>query len=494
MFEAAELGRKISKQEFAEQLPALRAELLQSQQALKAKGLSVVVLIAGLDGAGKAEVVNRLNEWLDPRGIDTHTFWQPSDEERERPPWWRYWRVLPSHGRIAVLFGGWYSDLLPRRACGEIKNKTLDRELDRVAAFEHMLAADGILLVKLWFHLSKQDQRKRLKQLEKSSPTHWRLLPRDWEHYKLYAKFVKTAERIIRRTNTGPCPWHLVEAMDDRYRDLTAGQVLLASFQQLLKNHASGPLSPPPVPAPPPTPKSVQRTILDQVDLNGRFSEAAYREALKKLQRKLNRLVWAAHDQRRSTVLLFEGWDAAGKGSAIRRLTEAMDARLYRIIPIAAPTDEEKAHHYLWRFWRHLPRSGWVTIFDRSWYGRVLVERVEGFAREEEWKRAYLEINDFEEQLVEHGMVLLKFWIHISKAEQLRRFKERERVSYKRHKITPEDWRNREKWPAYEAAVNDMVAGTSTEFAPWTLVAGNDKKFARIQILKTVCERLEAAL
>ena len=171
-----------------------------------------------------------------------------------------------------------------------------------------------------------------------------------------------------------------------------------------------------------------------------------------------------------------------------------MDARLYRVVPIAAPTDEERAHQYLWRFWRHIPRAGRVTIFDRSWYGRVLVERVEGFARPDEWQRAYLEINDFEDQLVAHGTMVTKFWLHISKEEQLRRFKERQKTAFKQYKITDEDWRNRERWDAYEAAINEMAVRTGRRDAPWVLVAGNDKRFARLQILETVCDRLEQTL
>jgi polyphosphate kinase 2 (PPK2 family) len=186
--------------------------------------------------------------------------------------------------------------------------------------------------------------------------------------------------------------------------------------------------------------------------------------------------------------------DAGGKGGAIRRITNAIDARLYQTIPIAAPTDEEKDHHYLWRFWRHIPRSGRVTVYDRSWYGRVLVERVEGFATEAEWKRAYLEINEFEEQLVESGIILFKFWMHIGQDEQLRRFKAREEVPYKQHKITDEDWRNREKWDQYKAAVNEMVIRTSTEYAPWELIPGNDKPYARIAVLQTICGGLRKAL
>ncbi|MDH5657663.1 MAG: polyphosphate:AMP phosphotransferase, partial [Spirochaetia bacterium] len=181
----------------------------------------------------------------------------------------------------------------------------------------------------------------------------------------------------------------------------------------------------------------------------------------------------------------------AGKGSAIRRVTRAMDARLYSVIPVSAPTDEELAHHYLWRFWRRIPREGYNKIFDRSWYGRVLVERVEGFASEDEWKRAYNEINEFEKSLSEGGIHIIKFWIHIDQDEQLRRFKERENTPWKQYKITEDDWRNREKWHLYESAVNDMILRTNTDYAPWRIIPGNDKKFARIEIMKEISRILK---
>lgn len=493
MFEAAELGRKISKKDFQAQLPELRAKLLEAQLALQKSQVPVVIIISGVDGAGKGDVVHCLNEWLDPRGIDTQAFWQLSDEESERPPYWRFWRVLPSRGRIGIFFGSWYADPILDRVHGKIKDAELDAALKRIMFFERMLVDDGVLLIKLWFHLSKKAQHARLKDLQKNRETRWRVLPTDWKHHKLYDKFAQISERAIRQTDSGEAPWSLVEATDSHYRDLTVGQLLLEFLQQRLK-------VPPPNPPKPkviPTGKRFDKgsiTILDHVDLSQDISDEKYRDKLAKYQSKLNGLVWKAWRRKVSSVVVFEGWDAAGKGSGIRRVTQAIDPRLYRLIPVAAPTDEERAHHYLWRFWRHLPRAGMFTIFDRSWYGRVLVERVEGFAKPTEWTRAYHEINDFEEQLVEHGIVLSKFWIHISKEEQLRRFKKREEVSYKRYKITEDDWRNRAKWDLYKTAVNDMVARTSTEFAPWTLVAGNDKKVARIQILKTLCDHLERAV
>ena len=237
-----------------------------------------------------------------------------------------------------------------------------------------------------------------------------------------------------------------------------------------------------------------QPTVLDSVDLTQRLGRARYKDRLDKLQDRLQDLGWQAYLEKRSVVALFEGWDAAGKGSAIRRVTRAIDPRLFRLVQIAAPTDEERAHHYLWRFWRQLQRDGRCTFFDRSWYGRVLVERVEGFASPAEWRRAYGEINQFEEQLADHGIIVMKFWLHISPEEQERRFRLREQTPHKQHKLTEDDWRNRDRWHDYEIAVDQMVSHTSTRNAPWTLVSGNDKRYARVQILETFCETIEEAL
>lgn len=492
MFEAAELGRRVSRKAFDAALPKLRAALLEAQRAVAERQIPVLIIVSGADGAGKGRIVQRLNEWLDPRFVETHAFWQSSDEEQERPRYWRFWRALPSRGRIGILFGSWYTEPIIRRVFKQIDKSGLDSELDRIAFFEHMLASDGAVIIKLWFHLPKKAQRKQLEDLDRNPRTHWRVTPMHWKHLKMYDKFIKVSERAIRRTDAGHAPWHLIEATDRRHRELTAAQVVLETLQARLDA---------PVPqrhsAPKPrrsTPTGQAPTILDRVNLRQRLAPARYEQQLAHWQGELSHLAWAANQQRISAVILFEGWDAAGKGSAIRRVTAAMDPRLYRVVPVAAPTDEERGHHYLWRFWRHLPRAGRIVIFDRSWYGRVLVERVEGFAQPAEWQRAYLEINEFEEQLAGGGIALAKFWLHISKDEQLRRFQERQTTDFKRHKITAEDWRNRKRWDAYEAAVNDMVTRTSTGLAPWTLVAGNDKRFARVQILRTLCEILERAL
>ncbi len=490
MFEAVELGHSVSAAKYDATVPKLRARLLTAHFALRGQRFPVLVIVSGADGAGKGELVHRLNEWLDPRGVETHAFWAASDEERERPPYWRFWRVMPGRGRIGIFFGSWYTDPIIRRVFGESKNSQLDSALDRIASFEKMLTDDSALLVKLWLHLPKPEQKSRLKRLEKEG----RIAPDDWKHFKMFDRFKNVSERALRRTDAPAAPWHIVEATDRRYREITAGEIILHAIEARLQ---ALPKAPKAIPAA--TRQVTGRvrrgdSVLAHVDLTPSLTPSQYVEQLNRYQAKLSQLAWMAQHRKRSMVMVFEGWDAAGKGSAIRRVTQAIDPRLYRVVGIAAPTDEERAQHYLWRFWRHVPRAGFTTLFDRSWYGRVLVERVEGFAREDEWQRAYHEINDFEEQLADHGVVVLKFWIHISAQEQLRRFKERQTIAYKQYKITDEDWRNREKWPRYQQAVDDLVAKCSTEFAPWTLVAGNDKKFARVQILRTIVERLEEEL
>lgn len=501
MFEAAELGRKISKDDYKKQIPDLRAELLQVQFALSKTKHPVMILVSGTDGAGRGDVVNMLNEWLDPRGMMTVSFEQVSEEERERPKFWRYWRKQPGRGQIGIFFGAWYVDPIRDYAYGELNKSQLDNSLSQIRRFETMLVEDDAIIIKFWLHLSHEEQVKRLKKMEQDPNTMRRVSERDWKHVELYKAFETAAESAIRHTDTAETPWHLVEASDGRYRDLTVGRTVLEVLRKHLaadeaKQNTEKMLIDTPQVAllnAENSPDS-RLTVLDQMDLTQALDKKTYNKELEKWQGRLHQLAWAAHEKKISSVIVFEGQDAGGKGGAIRRMTQAMDARLYQVISTAAPTDEERAHHYLWRFWRHIPRAGTFTVYDRSWYGRVLVERVEGFAKEQEWMRAYLEINNFEEMLVNHGSMLMKFWMHISKDEQLARFKERQEVPYKQHKITDEDWRNREKWDEYAVAVNDMVARTSTNYAPWTLIAGNDKRFARIQVLKAVCKKLEKML
>jgi len=515
MFRTAELGQKVSKSEFNQREPVLRQALLEVQANLRISGrFPVIILFAGVDGGGKGDTVNLLNEWMDPRWLMTRAYDKPSDEERDRPDYWRFWRDLPPTGHIGLFLSSWYSQPILRRVHEKDDEATFDDRLDRIMAFEKALADDGALILKFWMHLSRDAQKRRLKKLEKDPLTNWRVTQQDWDHWNIYDHFEEAAERTIMRTSTGTAPWTIVEGVDPCFRSLTVGEIVREEIakhldaarnmallqeelaaertshaveQQMAGTGEAGADSPIISPL-------RGATVLSSLDMSLHLSKPDYKKKLKQCQARLNQLHRQALKKKISTILMFEGPDAAGKGGAIRRVTAALDARHYQVLPIAAPTDEERAHHYLWRFWRHLSRAGRINIFDRSWYGRVLVERVEGFASEDEWKRAFAEINEFEEQLTDHGILLLKYWVHLSKDEQLARFKSREETPHKRWKLTEEDWRNREKWDDYEWAVNDIVEHTSTHSAPWVLVEGNDKRFSRIKVISTFCDRLDAML
>ena len=493
MFEAAELGHKLSKGEFKRIEPRLRADLLDAQYELFKNGkFPVIVLISGVRGAGKGETVNLLNEWMDPRHIHTHAFDEMSDEERERPPMWRYWRALPPKGHIGILFGSWYTAPIIDRVFKRTRSKDLLQSITEINHFESMLANEKALILKFWFHLSEKRQKKRLKALESDPETRWRVTKRDWNFFKLYDRFYRISESTLRDTSTADAPWIVVEGSDPEYRAVTVGKTLLEAMRKRVQ-------------APPerrvaksqaaPIVRPVDNLhILKRMDLDAKLEKSKYHDRLDELQRRLALVTRHPKFRERNVVCMFEGMDAAGKGGAIRRITAALDARLYHTIPVAAPTDEERAQPYLWRFWRHLPRKGRFTLYDRSWYGRVLVERIEGFCSEADWMRAYSEINDFEEQLARNGAIITKYWLQISKEEQYRRFKEREKTRFKQFKITPEDWRNREKWDAYQVAAADMIERTSTAHAPWVLVESNDKYHARIKILSTLVRAIESAL
>ncbi|HLH32079.1 MAG TPA: polyphosphate:AMP phosphotransferase [Terriglobia bacterium] len=491
MFESAELGHKVSKTTYDREAPKLREALLDAQFELaQSKTFPVVILIGGVDGAGKGETVNTLNAWMDPRHIRTNAMGDPSDEERERPPMWRFWRALPPKGTIGIFFGSWYTAPIISRVSGHAKNADLEKSIQEIRRFEKMLADEGALILKFWFHLSKKQQRIRLKSLEKDPKTRWRVTETDWERFKLYDKFRCVSEQTLRHTTTEYAPWLVVEGSDERYRTITVGKAILDALNKRL--HAKAPKAQVIQPAPLPAVDNLH--LLNTLDLTLKLSKDNYKRELEKYEGRLNLLTRDPKFKGRSVVALFEGNDAAGKGGAVRRITGALDARIYHIVPVAAPTDEERAQPYLWRFWRQLPRLGTVTIFDRSWYGRVLVERVQGFCSQTDWLRAYSEINDFEEEMTRHGILLVKFWLAISQQEQLRRFKERQATGFKRFKLTSEDWRNRKKWNDYVRAVCDMVDQTSSEIAPWTLVEANDKYYARIKVLRTICDRIEGGL
>jgi polyphosphate:AMP phosphotransferase len=384
-----------------------------------------------------------------------------------------------------VLFGNWYTDPINGRVKGGLKGSELAEMVQGIRRFEQLLTDDGALVVKLWFHLSRKGMKKRLEELEAEKLTRWRVTKADWENYGQYDAFAKVSESVLRETSTTNAPWVVIDGSDANYREITAAQTLLGAIRKRLGAAPSATASP-----------SIEGVdtarLLRDLPFEERLAKEKYETKIVKMQGRLAKLSRSNKMKDHSVVVVFEGMDAAGKGGAIRRVTQALDARQYDVIPIAAPSEEERAYPYLWRFWRHLPRRGRFTIFDRSWYGRVLVERVEGFADESTWKRAYGEINDFEAQLAEAGTVVVKCWLAVTKDEQLRRFKEREATNFKQYKITPDDWRNRKKWDDYIAAGGDLIERTSTPSAPWHIVEANDKHLARVKVIEAICKQLEA--
>jgi polyphosphate:AMP phosphotransferase len=493
MLESAEIGHRIEKKVYAHEEPKLREALLNAQFELAERQRGpVLLIISGVESGGRGETANQLTAWMDPRHIRVHAFGPRTAEELVRPASWRYWRALPPRGRIGIFMNAWYREALVERTEGRITDAELDVLLQEIRREERTLTDEGVVLLKFWIHLSRAAQKKRIRALEADPTTRWRITAEDKRALKVYARSHSVWEHVLRESSAGNAPWYVVEGTDERYRNLTIGRILLDTMRAALAGRARhGPA----VKAVAPAPSVVDNTkLIRDLDLSKRLTGKQYDRNLARQQQRLLQLSRHRRFRNHAVVLVFEGADAAGKGGAIRCVSRALDARQYGIVPIAAPTDEERAHPYLWRFWRHVPAQGGIAIFDRSWYGRVLVERVEKFCTVADWVRAYDEINQFEEQLTRAGVVVVKFWLQISKAEQLRRFRERERTSFKRFKITPDDWRNRKRWGDYEKAVCDMVDRTSTELAPWTLVEAEDKKYARVKVVKTIAERIDEAL
>ncbi|MBI4357101.1 MAG: polyphosphate:AMP phosphotransferase [Gammaproteobacteria bacterium] len=494
MFESAELGQKIDKKAYRREARKLREQLLAAQKKLAVADFSVIILIGGVEGAGKSELVNLLLKWLDARGIQIHAVWDATDEEKERPPYWRFWRRLPPKGHMGIFFGSWYTEPIIHRVYKRNSPAEFDEALDNIISFEQMLSQENVLILKFWLHLAKQAQKKRIKGMEADPKSAWQITQTEKSFFKKYDVFRTVSAHAIRRTHFPDRPWHIIDATDKRYRTLAATKILLQALQERLafledtlkrdeKAHRRTLLL---------TPEKTN--IIRNLDLTLKLSPAEFKKKRSQYQKELFYLTQKMVKKKCSAIFVFEGPDAAGKGGAIRQLLEAVDARVYQVIAVGAPTDEEGARPYLWRFWRQVPRHGQLTIFDRSWYGRVLVERIEGFCRVPDWQRAFSEINFFEEQLIQFGICVIKFWLAVSPEEQLRRFKARQETPYKQYKLTEEDWRNRSKWDAYERAACDMIEKTSTEIAPWTLVPANHKPWAQIKVLKTTCDVLKKSL
>lgn len=488
MFAEAEADPSLSKDEFKPLEARLRVALLNAQyRRLEKADKTLMIVIAGIDGAGKGATVNQLNEWMDPRHIKTLAYGPAEGEELERPPFWRYWKDLPPKGSTGIVFGSWYAPLIIEAASKKPNQEYIAAHSAAILRFEAMLAAEGVQVLKLWFHLSAKAQTDRAQRLLASPETSWQVSPVDLKVAKRFDRIRNGAQIVLNHTDSGHAPWVVIPSADENMRATRTAEAVLAAMRQR---------GVPRIPASFHAHSSPTRIVdqLGQLDYNAKIDKDDYESELGLLQGRLARAARSRKFLDRSLILVFEGQDAAGKGGAIRRITHALDARQFDITPVSAPNSYELSRPYLWRFWRHLPRHGRVAIFDRSWYGRVLVERVEKLIAPAQWRRAYAEINDFEEQLAASGAIVLKFWLAITPDVQLERFKEREKSPFKNFKITPDDWRNREKWKDYSAAANEMLARTDVAHAPWHLVSANDKRYARVQVLRHIVQAMEDQL
>ena len=490
MLEKIDLSKKVDKKTYRRVMDEAEEKLGLLQRECKDAGIPVILVFEGMGAAGKGVQINRLIQALDPRGFDVYACDRPTEDEQMRPFLWRYWTKTPAKGRIAVFDRSWYRSVQVDRFDGLTREDRLGDAYQDILSFEKQLCDDGTVIMKFFLYIDKDEQKRRFKKLEGSKETSWRVTEEDWNRNKDFDRYLKMNEEMLEKTDTDYAPWVIIEAVDKDYAALKIVSTVMDRLEYELEHRR------------PEDEKTAQRQesktrerfkngVLSGIDLSKSLTEEEYKTRLKKLQKRLAELHSELYRLRIPVVIGFEGWDAGGKGGAIKRLTSNLDPRGYRVNPTAAPNDIEKVHHYLWRFWNSVPKAGHIAIFDRTWYGRVMVERIEGFCSEAEWRRAYQEINEMESHMANAGAVVLKFWLHIDKDEQERRFRERQANPAKQWKITDEDWRNREKWDQYEEAVNEMLIRTSTTYAPWIVVEGNDKRYARVKVLQTVVDALE---
>ncbi len=492
MLDNLNLNLALDKHTYLAQIEDLMRELRSLQNICWKEKVAIIVVLEGWAAAGKGSLVKKMTNYMDPRGFLVYPVLAESIEEKEYPFLWRFWQKLPPKGAVSIFYHSWYIHLLEDRLFKRLKNSTIPLVTRDINAFERQLVEDGVIISKFWLHLSQKELKNRLHKYQEDEWESWRVRKEDWQQAKKYQKYKDLAENMLTYTSTGFAPWTLVEANCKRWAKVKVLTQLVADIQEGLRKRKIEVQTP----SAPPTSKllSTEYDYLKQVDLTLSLKKQEYTEKLKSAQIELRRLQKKIFEEDKGVILLFEGWDAAGKGGAIKRVTDILDPRSYQVHSFSAPNQEEAQQHHLWRFWRRLPPKRKIGIFDRSWYGRVLVERVEGFATEQEWRRAYQEINEFEAQLFSADYVVIKFWLHISQDEQLKRFNARKNDHYKNYKLTDEDWRNREQWDLYDVAVNQTIARTSTPQAQWTIVPGDNKYYARVYILETIIDTIKNQL
>ena len=493
MLKDVKLSRRVSKDAFGKSRDRLEIRLAALQRRARELGIPILIVFEGWDAAGKGTLINDLILALDPRGFTVHSTLQPTEEETYRPLLWPFWLKTPARGRITILDRSWYHRLLTGRCDRSIRKRDYSHLCADVAAFEKQLTDDGTLLVKLFLHISRKEQRRRLDKLRRNKTTAWRVTRQDLRRHRQYDRYFGVMEELLSCTHRTRARWTVIPAHDRRFATLKIFKTVICAVERQVARAEAAASPAAQVPPPEPTHRS-ETGPLDSVDLTPSLTRGEYREKLKRKQERLRELHNLIYLRRIPVVVVYEGRDAAGKGGNIRRLTQHLDPRGYEVVPVYAPNIVEQRYHYLWRFWRYVPKAGHITIFDRSWYGRVLVERVEGFATRAEWRRGYREISDMEAHWSRFGVLILKFWLEIDAGEQLRRFRRREGIAHKKWKITDEDWRNRQKADAYKAAADEMLLRTSRPQAPWSVVPANSKLYARIHVLDTVIRAIERNL
>ena len=477
-------------EELKQRLKAAEEKLSQQQMKLKEKRLPVLVLIEGWGAAGKGSAIGQIIKNIDPRFFKVFSMPStPTEEERRRPFLYRFFEKIPEAGKFTFLDSGWMDQIMKERLDGKLDDKASAQRVDSGKRCARGLTDNGYLVLKFFFHISKKEQDSRIDALLSEKDTAWRVSEGDLWQNRHYDKCLEAFDRYLDDTNTPSAPWYIVDSKSKKFAELQVMETLCMGIETALHNESLAvPLLQNAFPL-------IKMPKLRDVPLEGKtLDEEEYKKELKELQAKLGQLHNRLYRKRVPVIIAYEGWDAAGKGGNIKRLTGALDPRGFEVHPIASPEPHEKARHYLWRFWTRLPKDGHIAIFDRTWYGRVMVERLEGFCSENDWQRAYYEMNEFEQELHNWGAVILKFWVQIDKDTQLARFTERQNTPSKQWKITDEDWRNREKWDLYEQAVDEMLQKTSTTYAPWHILESVDKKYARIKALHIVIDALEKAL
>jgi polyphosphate:AMP phosphotransferase len=492
MLEKYDLTKTTDGESYEKTLEQYKERLGILQRTLRDQKVPVIIVLEGWNAAGITRSIGEISRALDPRGFALHSIKKPTGQERARPFLWRFWLRTPPRGKIALFARSWYSRAVTDEMQHRASEESVAWRIRQINTFERQLSDDGTVILKFFLHITKDEQKRRLEERERNPLTAWLVTPAIWNIHHHYDETLPLIERFLTGTDTDHAPWTIVEATSRKYAILK----IYATILKVLEKKAEGINDEKQKKARQKDGlKSKKNPVKRRPSADRKFSKEECQQALGPLQVEMLELHFLLYKRKIPLIIAYEGWDAAGKGGNITRLTRYMNPLGYYVVPVTAPTEHERQYHYLRRFIKHFPTGGDIAVFDRSWYGRVLVERVEDYCSGPEWQRAYGEINEMEEDFINStGGGIVKFWLEISRDEQLRRFEQRARDPLKEYKITDEDWRNRGNWDLYDKAVDDMLARTSTAIAPWTVIESNDKWYARVKALRTVIDTVKNLL